>query len=289
MYSPSASSRSQGILTGLINGQAIFHPFNPVSTSVYLAATVFTVFPPLLYDSILLTRLFAIYPLSTTPPITLLKIFAFPFCVKCARVVVITVATHDYFGSGMTTEALIQDQSTVWFRNHYLIAEWTMQIADNLYSVSLFLYNLHTRTSLIKRARSIAERIRQIFYISVANFIFPLIFNVAQIIFVTIDRSPTTGATVLLINNYITVMGVLCATLWFSGSERVRTRNEPLPGYMLNSHRPNFGRDDVTGGKSGSSIILIGRSVTHSNTGLDTEADPKQPTTPEKENKHIFA
>ncbi|KAI6137910.1 hypothetical protein BKA82DRAFT_35362 [Pisolithus tinctorius] len=277
------------ILSFLTDGKSIVDPFNPVSTSVYLAAIVVTVFPPLLYDSILLTRLFALYPLSSTPPTTLLKIFSFPFCVKCARVVAITVGIHHYVVPGMTTEVPIEDASSYWFRSPYLIAEWTLQIADNLYSVSFFLYNLHIRTSPIKRAHSIAERIQQIFYVSVANFVFPLMFNIAQIILVTTDRSPTAGAVVLLINNYVTVMGVLCATLWFSGSERVRTRNELLPEHMLNSPRTNFGSHHVADRKSGSSIILIGRdSVTHDTTSLDTGTDRKHLTTPEKENKYIL-
>ncbi|KAI6158931.1 hypothetical protein EDD17DRAFT_1762882 [Pisolithus thermaeus] len=178
---------TMGALMGLTSQKLIFDPSNLVSINIYIATIIFLVFPPLLYDSILLTRLFALYPFRSTPSTTLVKIFAFPFCIKCARVVVI-------FGSGLTAEALIQDQSTDWFRSPYLIAEWVMQIADNLYTVSLFPYNLHIRTSSIKRARpSIAERIRQIFYISIANFVFPLIFNIAQIIFIMTDRSPITG------------------------------------------------------------------------------------------------
>ncbi|KIK29900.1 hypothetical protein PISMIDRAFT_671884, partial [Pisolithus microcarpus 441] len=50
-----------------------------------------TVFPPVLSDSILLTRLSALYPLSSTSLVTLLKIFTFPFCIKCARIVVLTL------------------------------------------------------------------------------------------------------------------------------------------------------------------------------------------------------
>ncbi|KAI6135349.1 hypothetical protein EV401DRAFT_526384 [Pisolithus croceorrhizus] len=263
---------TMGALMGLTSQKLIFDPSNLVSINIYIATIIFLVFPPLLYDSILLTRLFALYPFRSTPSTTLVKIFAFPFCIKCARVVVITCGVHFYFGSGLTAEALIQDQSTDWFRSPYLIAEWVMQIADNLYTVSLFLYNLHIRTSSIKRARpSIAERIRQIFYISIANFVFPLIFNIAQIIFIMTDRSPITGSRLLLINNYVTVMGVLCATLWFSGSE------------------PNFGRDRITGGKSGSPIASIRQgSVPQGITGLDPGMDPKQLLTREKESRYIL-
>ncbi|KAI6107569.1 hypothetical protein EDD16DRAFT_1620991 [Pisolithus croceorrhizus] len=71
--------------------------------------------------------------------------------------------------------------------------------------------------------------IRQIIYISIANFVFPLMFNIVLIICAIADQSfGNIGGLLLLINNYVTVMGVLCATVWFSRLEQVRTCNEPL-------------------------------------------------------------
>ncbi|KIO00361.1 hypothetical protein M404DRAFT_1003811 [Pisolithus tinctorius Marx 270] len=101
-----------------------------------------------------------------------------------------------------------------------------------MYSVSLFLYSLHVRTGSIRRAGGMSTRIRQIFYISAANFVFPLIFNIVLIIFLTTTQLLVASGLLLLINNYVTVMGVLCATVWFSRFEWVRTRNEPLAGAM---------------------------------------------------------
>ncbi|KAI5985081.1 hypothetical protein EDD15DRAFT_2477295 [Pisolithus albus] len=283
---------TMGALTGLVTGKAIVDPFNLVSTNTFIAAIIFLIFPPLLYDSILLTRLFALYPFGSTPATTLVKIFAFPLCIKCARVVVITIGVHGFVGLGTTTEALIQAESADWFRSPYLIAEWSMQIADNLYTVSLFLYNLHIRTSSMRRgegATFIAERIRQIFYISFANFVFPLIFNVAQIFSITTDRSPTAGGLLIVINNYVTVVGVLCATLWFSGSEWARTRNELLPEHMLNTLKPTLGRVGVAGGMSGSPVASVGKgTVPHHTADLDPGVDSKQLLTWEKENRHIL-
>ncbi|KAI6146227.1 hypothetical protein BKA82DRAFT_4158692 [Pisolithus tinctorius] len=71
-------------MEGTVIGLAYWFP-----ESVPSAGAAFTIFPPLLCDLILLTRLFALYLLSSTPPTTLLKIFAFPFCIKCAQVVVV--------------------------------------------------------------------------------------------------------------------------------------------------------------------------------------------------------
>lgn len=278
-----------GIFSSLVSGRAILDPFNQVSKGIYIASVVFAVFPPVLYDSILLTRLFALYPVANTPRITLLKIFAFPLCVKCARVIVLSFGVNNYVSSQLSTASLEQEQSSAWFRNPYMVSEWTMQIADNMYSVSIFLYNLHLRTSLIKRAGGIAQRIRQIFYISLANFVFPLIFNIAQIICITTDRSPSTGTELLTMNNYITVMGVLCATLWFSGTEWVRSRNEQSRDYVFSSPKPQFARDHVAGGRSGSDVVVIGRgAVTLDTTSSDTKADSRRLPTPEKEDKYTL-
>ncbi|KAI5998169.1 hypothetical protein EDD15DRAFT_2194360 [Pisolithus albus] len=134
------------------------------------------------------------------------------------------------------SRALTTGDSNPWFRNHYLFAEWAMQIADNMYSASFFLYNFHVRAGSLKRSGGMQARICQILYISAANFILPVMFSIALIILVL----PTTNSqfnsieVMFLINSYVTVMGVLCATVWFSGSEWVRTRNEPLlPGDMF--------------------------------------------------------
>ncbi|KAI6032518.1 hypothetical protein EDC04DRAFT_2708828 [Pisolithus marmoratus] len=138
-----------GILTGLNSEKAIVDLFNQVSTGVYITAVVFDLYPPLLYDSILLARPFALYPVASTPSFTPVKIFAFPFCIKCARVVVIALWLNDYIKPGLTTQAFVQNQGAKWYRNPRMTAEWTMQMADNLYSVSFFLYNRHVRTSSI--------------------------------------------------------------------------------------------------------------------------------------------
>ncbi|KAI6142342.1 hypothetical protein BKA82DRAFT_2584946 [Pisolithus tinctorius] len=74
----------------------------------------------------------------------------FPFCVKYARVVVIILLVNDFIMVGTTTETLVKDDVNIWFRNPNVIAEWTLQIAGNLYSVSLFLCNLHVRARPLK-------------------------------------------------------------------------------------------------------------------------------------------
>ncbi|KAI6030978.1 hypothetical protein EDC04DRAFT_2922535 [Pisolithus marmoratus] len=278
-----------GVMIGLVSGKAIVDPFNQVSKGAYVASIVFAIFPPVLYDSILLTRLFALYPISTTPLATLLKIFTFPFCIKCTRVIVVAIGLNDYVSSELSTLALEEDTANAWFRDPR--NDCRMGVANRRqFRSGTYIFMGGTKNLCISgyAAGSIAERIRQIFYISVANFVFPLIFNIAQIICITTDRSPTIGVLLLMINNFVTVISVLCATLWFSGSEWVRTRNDPLSDHGVNSPRLNLERDRVTGGRSRNEVVVLGRgSVTVDMTGSGSGLGARL-NTPEKENKYVL-
>ncbi|KAI6120966.1 hypothetical protein EDD16DRAFT_811100 [Pisolithus croceorrhizus] len=271
---------TMSVLVGYCNGKAVLGKSYWVPESLPTAGIALTVFPPLLCDSILLTRLFALYPPSSTRPATLLKIYTFPFCIKCARVVVLTLYVR----------SAVVDGYIPFIRDPNLIAEWAMQITDNTYSVSLFLYNLHLRTGLIKHAIGISARIRQIFYISAANFVFPLIFNIVLIVFFTTIATDgqhlVLGELLVLINSYVTVFGVLCATVWFSISERVRIRNQPLPRDM-SLLKPTLGRAFDDGGQYRNEIIVIGRSTTPDTVNLDSQlvTDSKRPATLTEEDK----
>ena len=89
-------------------------------------------------------------------------------------------------------------------------------------------------------AITVTERIRQIFFIAAANFVFPLILNIAQLICITSSRSYSVGTMFLLTNGYVSVIGVLCATIWASGSEWVRTNRSTV---SENSQRSSQGRN----------------------------------------------
>jgi len=80
------------ILNGITSGKSILDPFHVIPESVYVATIFFAIFPPLFYDSILLTRLLALYPIGITPRLTLFKVFAFPACIKCGRLITLVCA-----------------------------------------------------------------------------------------------------------------------------------------------------------------------------------------------------
>ncbi|KIK25009.1 hypothetical protein PISMIDRAFT_97488 [Pisolithus microcarpus 441] len=122
-----------GVLSFIVSGNAILRPFSPVSESLYAATIIFAMFPPVFYDSILLTRLLALYPTETTSLSTLVRILAFPMCVKCGRLVVLSLYIHQYLISAPGVAPLTVQAEITWFRNPYVITEWTLQMFDNLY------------------------------------------------------------------------------------------------------------------------------------------------------------
>ncbi|KAI6046385.1 hypothetical protein EDC04DRAFT_2598177 [Pisolithus marmoratus] len=203
---------TMGALVGFGTRKFIVDQSDQMSATLNTAVGVFNIFLPLL-----------------TPQAILLKIFAFPFCIKCARVVVLILLVNEF------ARALTMTDNYDAFRSPNLIAEWTMQMADNMYSVSFFLYNLRVRTSSIKRA----------------NFIFPLMFNIVLLVTIVTEQLMTISGLILLlllINSYITVMGVLCATVWCSRSEQVKIRNEPSLRRVGDASR-----------KGGSDTVMVGK------------------------------
>lgn len=223
-----------GVLNFIVSGGAILRPFDPIPQSLYITTIVAALFPPVFYDSILLTRLLALYPVDRTPFPVLIRILAFPICVKCGRLVVLSLYILHYVNESRDLATFKAHAQATWYRNPFITTEWTLQMFDNLYSSGLFMYQLYTQSAQMSpvgygshvfsfpEVGSIGRRIREIFYISVANFVFPVLFNVGQIICITSDPSFYVGTLLLLVNTYVSVIGVLFATIWVSGGEYVR-------------------------------------------------------------------
>ncbi|KAI6130677.1 hypothetical protein EDD16DRAFT_1540115 [Pisolithus croceorrhizus] len=159
-----------------------------------------------------------------------------------------------------------------------------MQITDNAYSVSPIkrgVYDLYLLG---------CPRVCQIFYIPAANFVFPLILNIALIVFFTAvstaGQHSALGDLLVSVNSYVTVLCVLCATVWPSKSEVVRTRNQPLSRDM-SLLRPTLGRVYVDDRPCRNENIVIGRSATPDTVNLDSQlvTDFKRPATPTEEDK----
>lgn len=89
------------------------------------------------------------------------------------------------------------------------------------YCSLFFLYKLRLFRQLglsgwVIRRKSIMSRLRGLFVIALGNFVFPIILNLMQIFFISTDRSFLHGTYVLLTNNFVSIIGVVFATVWTS-------------------------------------------------------------------------
>ncbi|KAI6102208.1 hypothetical protein F5141DRAFT_259915 [Pisolithus sp. B1] len=218
-----------GILNGYINALGLLEPFASDATlSICFTFAFFTLCPPLFYDSILLLRVLTLYPIRSTPLLTLAKVLAVPILVKCGRLVCLSLFLHGYYVNYVTN-----GPATDWFRNPYVTSEWALQVTDNMYSCGFFLYKLYVRGSEISKFGSgstMVYLIRNIFLVSCANFVFPVLFNIAQIISITTNRSYLTTTLLVLINGYVSVIGVLGATIWARAQSYTQEDREGQPG-----------------------------------------------------------
>lgn len=64
---------------------------------------------------------------------------------------------------------------------------------------------------------TVLSRIRGLFYIAVGNFVFPIAINIAQIILVVSDRSFLNGGYLQIVNIYVSIIGLVFATIWTTG------------------------------------------------------------------------
>lgn len=206
-------------MNGALEVRQILSPDATVSNAFYLAIITTVILSPMLIDSILLTRVLAFYPKRTSSPATRFKVLLFPILVKCGRFIAVVMYLHNFQAQTKSGGSILLVGSETWFENRFLIAEWTLQIVDNTYSSLFFLYKLrlfdaYGRAGWVERHPTTLKRIRGLFYIALGNFVFPIVLNVAQIVLVTTDHSFLNGTYVIVVNNFVSILGVVFATIW---------------------------------------------------------------------------
>ncbi|PIL26400.1 hypothetical protein GSI_12157 [Ganoderma sinense ZZ0214-1] len=118
-------------------------------------------------------------------------------------------------------------------------------------------------------AGSYAARIRTLFWIALSNFVFPVVFDIAQLVLIFRDASYIGGGYVISVNSYISILGVLFSTIW-SGSHRVAeatlTSSSPQPSVCSQCR-------GITGNPYHSAASLIARCLPRPPTPLPLRAD----------------
>ncbi|PFH46738.1 hypothetical protein AMATHDRAFT_69230 [Amanita thiersii Skay4041] len=212
----------------------ITDPLKPFKPSRFKAIVCLPALAPILTESILLLRVFTVYPYRTTPRWAFILIVILVMSLKLARIVNITAdfVLMNRAIKGLTSSALA-GQAAWGDVGPTPKIEWALQVAENGVASALFLYklNLHNAfrsedhtTQSTRRRGSYASIVKGLFWISVSNFIFPVVLSLVQLIYTY--RDILRGTYVLSVNIYVEIIGVLLATVWAAGSNWSREQNE---------------------------------------------------------------
>jgi len=212
---------AHSILNIVIETTNILEPTRILPTSTYITQVALSFLVPWTCDAVLLVRLLAFFPKETTEISTYLRVLAFPVIVKTGRLSVVIAYLCSEVSEVKGSISILAVGQANWFRNPYVTTEWMLQVCDNAYLSSFFLYRARafykeSASGTVYRTRTVLQRIKVLLTVALGNFVFPVIMNIVQVIFVLSDHNFTRGAYVIIANSYITPLGVLFATVWTS-------------------------------------------------------------------------
>ncbi|PFH45384.1 hypothetical protein AMATHDRAFT_160210 [Amanita thiersii Skay4041] len=207
---------SMGIFCTLVLYQGLVDPPRLLASAQYTLPGYLSFIIPIFVESILLFRLFVVYPYRATPLRIFLTIFIPLGCIKVARVVNASLfISHLFAVNKAATNTIVAIQAGWTEGKVFAKVEWLLQVIDNTACSCLFLYKLNIPKILTNlQTVSNSDMIRVIFWISVSNFVFPVLLSIAQLIFVFHDTSFFHGVYMLIANDYVSIVGVLLAMVW---------------------------------------------------------------------------
>ncbi|KAF8523653.1 hypothetical protein JB92DRAFT_2704660, partial [Gautieria morchelliformis] len=220
----------EGVLNTTDQSIIILHPKHPVDDSLFLSSIRLTLYTPIIVDCILILRLSAVYPASVTPRTYRIPILAVPQLCTIARVICVSLFLCQWAIAGLQSSALMVSD-VVWPQNPLIIADWSIQLFENFYCSTPSVVCGVTKSSLLAcivnvhvlrpscavppnvPSESIAAHLRAVFYIATSNFCIPAFLGIFQLTFVLHDRDAMHSAMVLMVNNYISIIGIGFCTL----------------------------------------------------------------------------
>ncbi|KAF8799271.1 hypothetical protein BYT27DRAFT_7202443 [Phlegmacium glaucopus] len=236
--------------------QLILNPLHPIPKALYLSIFAFGVVSVMFIESILLFRIFAFYPLSLTPKSQLVAIFMVPILAKSGRL----IASIMLFYQFRHQIAPVSD----WPKIPSFMSGWYLQLIDMIYTTVFLLCKvilLRRKRSdlLVIRSKSLLDYLKSLFILALGNFVFPIVMNISATILITTDPDSLNGFYLIEVSNYISIIGVVFATVW---TRRLHWNNRNPVGSADIELREN--RRTTTGSTLGRpDIIIPTREVLH--------------------------
>ncbi|KAJ7249715.1 hypothetical protein C8J57DRAFT_687390 [Mycena rebaudengoi] len=214
-------SVSLGITTAALSAHlaimVILFPFVQGNITEHIIYTVLDLWTPWIAEAVLVVRIAAVFPRRKWP-----QLLAFPIAVKAARIV-FTVIFFIRWGK-MILRGLSNEYDILGtFRMEFKVL-FCLELLDNTYASFIFLWRLnHQRRDSTPIARlsssnsnetSYTRKLQTLFWIASTNFIFPLVFGVAQIITVFVGNDMTVPVGINMINISVAIISTVFATIW---------------------------------------------------------------------------
>ncbi|KAI0691628.1 hypothetical protein C8Q76DRAFT_634448 [Earliella scabrosa] len=204
---------------------------------ILLLYTLLTILIPTLADSVLLVRVVTVYPLHALPPFYRVIVYAPIASIKTFRLIIdimfIAAWSRAVFDHGYSPFDAGQH---AWNTPFPKIA-WLLQLLDSTYASALFLHKLRqgpicphririavggAETDSVESAGTAStyyNRVQTLFWIATSNFVFPAALDLVQLVLAFRDPDFVRGAYVLVVNNYVSIVGVLLATIWSTSTK----------------------------------------------------------------------
>ncbi|TCD68956.1 hypothetical protein EIP91_009346 [Steccherinum ochraceum] len=216
------------ILIGLVKAavncypsiRSLEYPDQPTNQKITFLSGVLNGTGPIYLDCTLLVRLYAIYSARRASRTTLALLVGFPLVLSVGRIVNSTVfcvrlwADLQKVNNDVTASATAGEFS-VTTGLPLIKTEWALQIFDDCYSSTLFLYPLYKSGALSQQRASFSKKIATLFWISATNFVFPVVLSVAQLVALLVIPSRYDIALYINeVNIHISIIAVVFATVW---------------------------------------------------------------------------
>src|SRR6267154_6291079 len=248
----------------------MLYPTAAVSLAAVIIVSVLGFVAPLIIESTLVIRLTAVYPRESTPKFKFWSILLVPIIFKIIRVINTAIYLHRYiatiYDAGLSIYSLATAQS-LW-GDWQIKFDWILQAVDNTsvktrvlfadtndigsrFVSFMFLRRLRQtgegvvpsskmvnyiifHTVLIHLLGAIASRLRALFLIALSNFVFPVILNIIQLGLIFSSSSSFFRTTLVYnVNCYVTIIGVVFATVWSIGSRKLEEASLPPARSLL--------------------------------------------------------
>ncbi|VDB87187.1 unnamed protein product [Peniophora sp. CBMAI 1063] len=203
---------------------ALTNPTGTIHSANIILSAVLSGIVPTYVDCVLLLRLHAAFPPYIIGRERYALVMGFPILISLGRlgnafVYIVKYANNVYALANSSVGGIAGGAVLINSRLPSVKVEWILQIAADLYSSALFLSCFQGAT-LLRSKTSFSKKLYTLFWLSVSNFVFPVLLSIAQLaVYLASPRLYNTSLYIEQVNNHFTIICVVFATVWaFQGS-----------------------------------------------------------------------